>query len=114
RIGLTAAETLALGSPFDYAHQVTIHIPRNLPDPSDQPNDFEQEAIRAVAHYLERTHGKAFVLFTSYKMLEATARPLTPSLGRPGWPLGPPRCSPRGTACRAPRWWMPSRPTSTA
>ena len=37
RIGLTAAETLALGSPFDYANQVTVHLPRNLPDPSDQP-----------------------------------------------------------------------------
>ena len=34
---LTAAETLALGSPFDYAHQVTVHLPKNLPDPSDQP-----------------------------------------------------------------------------
>ena len=71
RIGLTAAETLALGSPFDYAHQVTVHLPSNLPDPSDQPGAFEQEAIRAIAHYLERTQGKAFVLFTSYKMLEA-------------------------------------------
>jgi ATP-dependent DNA helicase DinG len=82
RIGLTAAETLALGSPFDYPNQVSIHLPRNLPDPSDQPNDFEQEAIRAVAHYLERTHGKAFVLFTSYKMLDVTARALTPWLAR--------------------------------
>jgi ATP-dependent DNA helicase DinG len=82
RIGLTVAETLALGSPFDYGNQVTIHLPRNLPDPSDQPGEFEQEAIRAVAHYLERTHGKAFVLFTSYKMLEAATRALTPWLAR--------------------------------
>lgn len=82
RIGLTAAETLALGSPFDYANQVTVHIPRNLPDPSDQPGNFEREAIAAIAHYLERTHGKAFVLFTSYKMLEATARALAPWLAQ--------------------------------
>ncbi len=82
RIGLTAAETLALGSPFDYVHQVTIHLPRNLPDPSEQPALFEQEAIRAIAHYLERTQGKAFVLFTSYKMLEAATRALTPWLAR--------------------------------
>jgi ATP-dependent DNA helicase DinG len=82
RIGLTAAETLALGSPFDYANQVTVHIPRNMPDPSDQPAEFEQEAIRAIAHYLERTEGKAFVLFTSYKMLEAAHRALTPWLAR--------------------------------
>ena len=40
------------------------------------------EAIRAIAHYLEQTQGKAFVLFTSYKMLEAAARALTPWLAR--------------------------------
>jgi ATP-dependent DNA helicase DinG len=82
RIGLTAAETLALGSPFDYPNQVSVHIPRNMPDPSDKPGEFEQEAIRAIAYYLERTEGKAFVLFTSYKMLEAAHRTLTPWLAR--------------------------------
>jgi ATP-dependent DNA helicase DinG len=82
RLGLTSCETLALGSPFDYARQVTVHLPNNLPDPSDQPDSFERGAIRAIAHYLEQTHGKAFVLFTSYKMLEAAARVLTPWLAR--------------------------------
>ena len=69
------ARPLALGSPFDYPNQVTIHLPRNMPDPSDQPGEFEQEAFRAIAHYLEQTQGKAFVLFTSYKMLEAATAP---------------------------------------
>ena len=76
RLGLTCAETLALGSPFDYARQVTVHVPRNLPDPADQPEAFERGAIRAIAHYLEQSNGKAFVLFTSYKMLDAAARAL--------------------------------------
>lgn len=80
RLGVTAAETHALGSPFDYPNQVAIHLPRNLPDPSDRPQEFEQVAIKAIAHYLERTQGKAFVLFTSYKMLDAAARALTPWL----------------------------------
>ncbi len=80
RLGLTAAETHALGSPFNYPKQVTIHLPRNLPDPSSQPQDFERLAIKAIAHYLERTQGKAFVLFTSYKMLDAAAQALTPWL----------------------------------
>jgi ATP-dependent DNA helicase DinG len=82
RIGLATAEALALGSPFDFARQVTVHLPRNLPDPSDQPESFERGAIRAIAHYLEQTQGKAFVLFTSYKMLEAAARALSPWLAR--------------------------------
>ena len=37
-------------------------------------------AIKAIAHYLEKSEGKAFVLFTSYKMLDAAARALTPWL----------------------------------
>ena len=82
RLGLTCAENVALGSPFDYARQVTVHLPNNLPDPADQPDSFERGAIRAIAHYLEQSQGKAFVLFTSYKMLEAAARALTPWLAR--------------------------------
>jgi ATP-dependent DNA helicase DinG len=78
RIGLTRAESLALGSPFDYPTQAKIHIARNLPDPSEQPQDFEREVIGAIAHYLDRTQGKAFVLFTSYKMLDLAARALAP------------------------------------
>lgn len=80
RVGLTRATTLALGSPFDYPNQVTIHLARNLPDPSAAPYDFERDVVMAIAHYLERTQGKAFVLFTSYKMLENAARTLTPWL----------------------------------
>jgi len=78
RVGLLKCESLQLGSPFDYPNQVSIHIPRNLPDPSDNPRDYEAAAIRAIPHYLDKTHGKAFVLFTSYKMLEAAARALAP------------------------------------
>jgi ATP-dependent DNA helicase DinG len=78
RIGLTKCESLQLGSPFDYPNQVAIHIPRNLPDPSDNPQAFERAAIQAIPYYLEKTNGKAFVLFTSYKMLDAAARTLAP------------------------------------
>jgi len=78
RIGLSKCESLQLGSPFDYPNQVEIHIPRNLPDPSDDPRGFEHSAIRAIPFYLEKTQGKAFVLFTSTKMIEAAARTLAP------------------------------------
>ncbi len=82
RLGLTHCETLQLGSPFDYPRQVTIHLPKNLPDPSERSAEFERQAIRAIPHYLEKTHGKAFVLFTSYRMLETAARALTPWFAR--------------------------------
>ncbi len=77
-LGLTKCESLGLGSPFDYPNQVTIHVPRNLPDPSTEPRDFEAAAIRAIPHYLEKTGGRAFVLFTSYRMLEEASRVLAP------------------------------------
>ena len=80
RLGLGVTQTLALGSPFDYARQVTMHLPRNLPDPANRPDAFEHEAIRAIAFYLEQTHGKAFVLFTSHKMLAMAAQALGPWL----------------------------------
>jgi ATP-dependent DNA helicase DinG len=78
RLGLTACETLQLGSPFDYPRQVTIHLPSNLPDPSDQSAEFERRAVRAIEHYLEQTQGKAFVLFTSYRMMKDVAAALAP------------------------------------
>jgi ATP-dependent DNA helicase DinG len=78
RLGLTSCQTLRLGSPFDYRSAVTIRVPRNLPDPSSDPDEFEREAIRAIPHYLEMTHGKAFVLFTSRRMMDRAARELTP------------------------------------
>ncbi len=80
RLGLTKAETLALGSPFDYPNQATIHIPRNLPDPSVANAEFEREAIRAIQHYLEKTQGKALVLFTSHRHLKQATAELAPWL----------------------------------
>lgn len=80
RIGLTKCDSLQLGSPFDYANQVTIHIPRDLPDPSVENAEFERRAIGAIRHYLAQTHGKALVLFTSHRMLGQAAKELAPWL----------------------------------
>ncbi len=76
RLGLAKCDTLQLGSPFDYRSQVALHVARDMPDPSAEPSEFEQSAIRAIRHYLEMTHGKAFVLFTSNKMMDQAARAL--------------------------------------
>ncbi len=80
RLGLTRCDTAAVGSPFDYASQVTLHIATDLPDPSREPEDFERKAIGAIRFYLEKTHGKAFVLFTSYRFLKAAEAALAPWL----------------------------------
>jgi ATP-dependent DNA helicase DinG len=80
RLGLTRCRTMQLGSPFDYASQATIHIPRDLPDPSLDPRAFEEQSIGAIKFYLAKTHGKALVLFTSHRHLAEASRALGPWL----------------------------------
>jgi ATP-dependent DNA helicase DinG len=84
RLGVPEAETLRLGSPFDFEQQVTVHVEAGLPDPSNG-NGFEAAAARAVAYYLRQTEGRAFVLFTSYKMLNAVADTVRDELSVEGY-----------------------------
>jgi ATP-dependent DNA helicase DinG len=79
-----------VGSPFDYPRQAVIHLPRagSLPDPSKQAEAYEEQSIEAIPCYLEKTQGKAFVLFTSWKHLSAATNRLRPWIEqRPGWKL---------------------------
>ena len=71
RIGLDDFESLKLGSPFDYEKNVTIYIEPDLPEPTDKK--FEEAAAETIKKYLRLTHGRAFVLFTSYTMLNHIA-----------------------------------------
>ena len=74
RIGLDAFEPLLLGSPFDYARQVTLYIEADMPDPNAP--DFIERAGEAIKKYLLKSGGRAFVLFTSYAMLQRMAERL--------------------------------------
>ena len=87
RLGVGACATLQLGSPFDYPKQVALHIPRDLPDPSADPSAFERAAHSAILHYLDKTEGRAFVLFTSLAMLDRAARALGSQLADRGMVL---------------------------
>jgi ATP-dependent DNA helicase DinG len=82
RIGLDDCKTLKLGSPFDYAKQVTLYIEKDLPDPNDPA--FVDSAAQAVGKYVQKTQGRAFVLFTSYQMLDAIAQKCADSLAENG------------------------------
>jgi len=72
RIGLDDFDALKLGSPFDYKKQVTIYIEKDLPNPNDPA--FIEAAAEALKKYILQTEGRAFVLFTSYEMLEGIAK----------------------------------------
>ena len=74
RIGATKASTLMLGSPFDYARQVELYTPLSMPKP-DAP-EFLAAACAQIKHFLLQTKGHAFVLFTSYRMMQEVAAEL--------------------------------------
>lgn len=86
RLGALDARTLALGSPFDYSKQATLYIETELPEPNDTVR-FLPAACEKILHYLDKTHGGAFVLFTSYKMLIDAANRLKPALDERGYHL---------------------------
>jgi ATP-dependent DNA helicase DinG len=74
RVGLTDFDALRLDSPFDYGKQVTLYIEKGLPSPNHP--DFIAAAIETLKKYLLQTAGRAFVLFTSYQMLDDMAERL--------------------------------------
>lgn len=86
RLGVEKAQTLALGSPFNYESQVTLYIETGLPDPNDT-RYFLPAAADRIIHYLQQTNAGAFVLFTSYKMLIDAANRLKDRLETLGYPL---------------------------
>lgn len=87
RLGLDDCRTLQLGSPFDYRRQVELHLFRNMPDPSAQPAKYEEAVLAKVPEHIEKTRGRAFVLFTSYQMMQKATTQLRPWCARRGYPL---------------------------
>jgi ATP-dependent DNA helicase DinG len=87
RLGLERADTLQLGSPFDFKKQVELHLFENMPDPSRNPSEYEEAVLARIPEFISRTEGRAFVLFTSYSFLNRAADRLGPLLARQGFNL---------------------------
>ncbi len=75
RIGLDDYDALKLGSPFEYEKQVTMYIEKDLPNPNDKA--FIEAAADVLKKYIHKTQGRAFVLFTSYAMLDEMGEKLS-------------------------------------
>lgn len=73
RLGMETGRELKLGSPFDYREQALLVLPQNMPDPSDNPAQFETAVCERIKEQVLATQGRAFVLFTSYGMLRNCA-----------------------------------------
>ena len=87
RLGLDGCDTLQLGSPFDYLRQAELHLFRRMPDPSADPAAYEEAVLAKIPEYLQHSGGRAFVLFTSYQMMQKATARLKPWCTRQGYPL---------------------------
>ncbi len=82
RLGLPDAETLALGSPFDYKRAALILLPADMPEPNTA--DYLEALCGAIAEVARASSGRALVLFTSYAALRAVHAAVSEPLGKEG------------------------------
>ncbi len=74
RLGLADAASVRFESPFDYARQALLYLPRGLPGPSDA--GYGEAVIECARPLLDASGGGAFLLFTSHRALRAAAQSL--------------------------------------
>jgi ATP-dependent DNA helicase DinG len=87
RIGLTECVTFQVGSPFNYQKQAELHLFHHMPEPKQNSQEFEEAALEKISDFVARTHGRAFVLFTSYSAMKRAAARLDPEFRRQGMVL---------------------------
>jgi ATP-dependent DNA helicase DinG len=71
RVGCESATKLQVGTPFDYERQMKLFTVKKMPDPREA--GYSDALIHWIEHFVKQTHGKAFVLFTSYKLMQEVA-----------------------------------------
>jgi ATP-dependent DNA helicase DinG len=87
RLGLDGCKTELLGSPFEFAKQVELHLFQEMPDPGSQSREYEAAVVAKIPEFVEKTSGRAFVLFTSYQFMQRAATDLRELLKSNGYTL---------------------------
>ncbi len=67
RVGMDHAREFVVPSHFNYPQQALFYVPPDMPDP--RAENFSRKAADTVRRVLECTEGRAFVLFTSYALM---------------------------------------------
>lgn len=80
RVGGEMATKLQVGSPFDYQKQMRLHVVGKMPDPRDA--GYEDALVHWIEHFIRKTHGKAFVLFTNSRLMQQIAGRMEPFFDR--------------------------------
>ncbi len=76
QVGAERATLLQVGSPFSYEQQMRLFVAGKMPDPRE--SGYEDALVHWIEHFLRMTHGKAFVLFTNFKLMQQIALRMEP------------------------------------
>jgi ATP-dependent DNA helicase DinG len=69
RLGVDRAREAIVGSPYDFPEQALIYVPRAMPDPRSE--GFTDRAAEEIVSLLGLSQGRALVLTSSYRALDA-------------------------------------------
>ncbi|MCS7063444.1 MAG: exonuclease domain-containing protein, partial [Methylacidiphilales bacterium] len=78
KLDINNAETIALGSPFDYKSSTLLYIVNDIPEPNH--HGYQQALERGLVELFSASHGRGLALFTSYSALHTTAQSIAPIL----------------------------------
>jgi ATP-dependent DNA helicase DinG len=76
RVGAESAVQLQVGTPFDYEQQMKLFVVKKMPDPREP--GYSSALEHWIQHFIRQTHGKAFVLFTNYKLMQELGERMEP------------------------------------
>lgn len=85
RVGCESATMLQVGTPFDYERQMKLCVVQKMPDPRE--HGYAEALEKWIEHFVTQTHGKAFVLFTSYKLMQELGERMQPFFDKKGLAL---------------------------
>jgi Rad3-related DNA helicase/REP element-mobilizing transposase RayT len=82
RVGAESARLLQVGSPFDYEKQMRLFVVNKMPDPRE--SGYADALQTWIQHFVTKTHGKAFVLFTNAKLMQELGERMEPFFAKLG------------------------------
>lgn len=83
RVGAERVPGARIGSPFDYERQMKLYAVKSMPAPNEA--GYEDAVVKWVEHFTKESGGRAFVLFTSYRLMQALALRLERFFAQRGW-----------------------------
>jgi Rad3-related DNA helicases len=82
RVGAESATLLQVGTPFDYEQQMKFFVVKKMPDPREE--SYRSALRHWIEHFIRLTHGKAFVLFTNFRLMKELAETMQPFFDKMG------------------------------